>query len=253
MAEFKGLFKLAPAQAIKYFKNKNNALSWDWYEIWQDAHKKSFTVAKVMREDILEDIRSAVDKALSEGKTFQEFQKELKPTLQKKGWWGDEIVVDTKGNAEKVQLGSMHRLKTIYSVNMQTAYQTGRYKTQMDNVDNRPYWEYVAVMDASTRPEHAELNGLIFRYDDPFWNSFYPPNGWRCRCRVNALSSYKLQKKKVKPSSSSGLLSQEDRLVSKKSGEYKPVAVYTDPLTGHKISTDVGWSHNPASGLNEQQ
>ena len=249
MAELKALFKLAPALAIKYFKKKGNTYSWDWYEVWEDAHKKTFTVAKVMREDILKDIRTAIDKALSEGKTFHEFKKELKPTLQKKGWWGEQIIVDTQGVAEKVQLGSLYRLKTIYRVNMQVAYQTGRYKTQIDNVDNRPYWEYIAVLDASTRPEHAELNGMIFRYDDPFWSAFYPPNGWNCRCRVNALSNYKLQKRKVGISSSKGLLSEEPRLVSKKSGEYKPVAVYTDPLTGRKISTDVGWSHNPASGL----
>lgn len=40
MPELKGLFKLPPAQAIKYFKNKENTHSWDWYEIWQDSHKK---------------------------------------------------------------------------------------------------------------------------------------------------------------------------------------------------------------------
>ena len=66
MVQLKGLFKLAPSLAIKYFKNKNNKFSWDWYELWQDAHTKSFTVAKVMREDVLKDIRSALDKALSE-------------------------------------------------------------------------------------------------------------------------------------------------------------------------------------------
>ena len=104
-------------------------------------------------------------------------------------------------------------------------------------------------MDASTRPEHAMLNELVYRYDDPFWQSFYPPNGWRCRCRVNALSDYKLQKRKLSVSKSDGLLSEEQRLVSKKSGEYKPVTVYTDPLTGRKVAPDVGWSHNPASGL----
>ena len=249
MIELKGLFKLAPAKAIKYFRNKKNALSWDWYEIWQDAHKKSFTVAKVMREDILKDIRSSLDKALSEGKTFHEFQKELKPTLQKKGWWGEQFVVDSKGNAEKVQLGSMYRLKTIYRVNMQTAYQTGRYNTQLENVDNLPYWEYVAVMDASTRPEHAMLNGLVYRYDDPFWKAFYPPNGWHCRCRVNAISQYKVDKKNIPVSSSAGTLSEQMALVSKKSGEYKPVTVYTDPLTGKKIAPDVGWSHNPVSAF----
>ena len=74
---------------------------------------------------------------------------------------------------------------------MQVAYQTGRYKTQVDNIDNRPYGQYVAVLDSKTRPEHAQLHGLIFWHDAPFWNSFYPPNGWRCRCRVNALSGIK--------------------------------------------------------------
>ena len=246
MIELKGLFKLAPAKAIRYFKSKSNTHTWDWYELWQDAHKKSFTVAKVMREDVLKDIRSALDKSLSEGKTFHEFQKELKPILQKKGWWGEQIVVDSKGNAEKVQLGSMYRLKTIYSVNMQVAYQTGRYKTQVDNAENRPYWEYVAVMDSSTRPEHAMLNGLVFRYDDPFWSAFYPPNGWNCRCRVVARSQKNLDSLDILPNSSDGTLSDEMHLVSKKSGEYKPVTVYTDPLTGKKIAPDVGWSHNPA-------
>ena len=253
MVQLKALFKLSPVLAIRYFRNrgKQNTLTWDWYEIWQDAHKKSFTVAKVMREKVLNDIKDALDKALNEGKTFRDFSKELKPILQKRGWWGEQIVVDSKGNAEKVQLGSMYRLKTIYRVNMQTSYMTGRYATQMDNVDNRPYWEYVAVMDSSTRPEHAMLNGLVYRYDDPFWKSFYPPNGWNCRCRVNALSDYKLKKKKLTVYDSNGHLSEEMRLVSKKSGEYKPVTVYTDPLTGKRIAPDVGWSYNPASGLND--
>ncbi|MFI3300590.1 MAG: phage minor head protein [Candidatus Gastranaerophilales bacterium] len=244
-----GIFKLSPALAIKYFKGKDNKATWDWYEMWEDAHQKSFTVAKAMREDVLNDIRTSLDKALSEGKTFESFKKELKPTLQKKGWWGEQIVVDSNGVAEVVQLGSNYRLKTIYSVNIQTAYQTGRYKTQMDNVDSRPYLQYVSVLDKRTRPEHAQLHDLVFRYDDPFWDSFYPPNGWRCRCRVRALSDYKLKAKKIKPDNSDGRLSTEDMLVSKKSGEYKPVTVYTDPLTTKRIAPDVGWSHNPASGL----
>ena len=246
MVKLNALFKLSPAIAIKYFKSKNNKLSWDWYELWQSAHRKSFTVAKAMREDILNDIRTVLDKALEEGKTFQEFQKELKPTLQKKGWWGEVVIVDSQGNTEKVQLGSMYRLKTIYSVNMQTAYQTGRYKTQIENTDNRPYWQYVAVLDQRTRAEHAQLHDLVFPHDDPFWSSFYPPNGWRCRCRVRALSPRNVKKRNLYVESSFGRLSQEDRLVSKKSGQYQPVTVYTDPLTVKQIAPDVGWSYNPA-------
>jgi hypothetical protein len=56
-------------------------------------------------------------------------------------------------------------------------------------------------------------------------------------------------KKNIPVSSSAGTLSEQMALVSKKSGEYKPVTVYTDPLTGKKVAPDVGWSHNPASAL----
>ena len=243
MPDLKAMFKLSPSMAIKYFKNKNNKLSWDWHEVWQSAHQKSFTVAKLMNENILQDIRDSLDKSLAEGQTFQQFQKELKPILQKKGWWGEQFVGDSEGNIEHVQMGSLSRLKTIYQVNMQTSYMTGRYKTQLDNADNRPYWQYVAVMDKRTRPEHAELNERTFRYDDPFWSSFYPPNGWRCRCRVRALSKDDLNIADV--DSSDGQLSEEMQIVSKKTGEMKPVTIYTDPLTNHKIAPDVGWSYNP--------
>ena len=77
MVQLKGLFKLAPSLAIKYFKNKNNKYSWDWYELWQDAHKKSFTVAKVMREDILKDISPKEQENINKEikKVFMEIQK----------------------------------------------------------------------------------------------------------------------------------------------------------------------------------
>ena len=41
------------------------------------------------------------------------------------------------------------------------------------------------------------------------------------------------------------------RLVSKKSGEYKPVTVYAASITGKKIAPDVGWSHSLASASND--
>jgi SPP1 gp7 family putative phage head morphogenesis protein len=44
--------------------------------------------------------------------------------------------------------------------------------------------QYRAVLDDRTRSEHAALNGLTARADDPVWNTIYPPNGWNCRCEV---------------------------------------------------------------------
>lgn len=238
------LLGLPPEKAIEYLKSKGYRFSWDWYDTWQEAHAKAFTVAKAMRMDVLQDIRDVVQKALDEGITFNQFRKELEPQLKAKGWWGKKLVGDETG-AKEVQLGSPWRLKTIYQTNLQNAYMSGRYKDFIENVDDRPYWQYVAVMDSRTRPAHAALNGKVFRYNDPFWQSFYPPNGWNCRCRVRALSDRDIQKRNIRPESSEGNLSEEDRLVSKTSGGKRPVTVYTDPRTGEKVAPDVGWSYNP--------
>lgn len=239
------LLNLPPEKAIEYFKSKGYAFSWNWTDVWESAHAKAFTVAKVMRMDILQDIREMLEKALEEGITLQEFRKELEPKLRNKGWWGYKFVSYPDGRVEKILEGSPWRLKTIYRTNMQTAYMAGRYKEQMENIDDRPYWQYVAVLDSKTRPAHRLLHGKVFRYDDPFWNTHYPPLGFNCRCRVRALSKDDIQKKNITPEKSDGNISYENVLISKKTGEVAQTAVYRDPLTGNKIATDPGWSYNP--------
>ena len=32
------------------------------------------------------------------------------------------------------------------------------------------------------------FHGLVLRADDPFWDKYFPPNGFNCRCRVDALT-----------------------------------------------------------------
>lgn len=34
------------------------------------------------------------------------------------------------------------------------------------------------------REEHYKLHLAILPANDPLWDKIYPPNGWRCRCRV---------------------------------------------------------------------
>ena len=47
-----------------------------------------------------------------------------------------------------------------------------------------PYLQYQTAQDGRVRPEHAALNKIIKKVDDPFWNNYMPPNGWNCRCDV---------------------------------------------------------------------
>jgi len=234
---------LPPEKVIEYFKNKGYTFSWDWYDTWQEIHTKVFTVAKAMRLDILKDIREEIQRAIEDGTTFQEFKKNLEPRLKAKGWWGKILIEDGKGGAEVVQLGSPWRLRTIYQTNLQTSYMAGRYKSLRDNVDDRPYWQYVAILDSKTRPSHRALHGKVFRWDDPIWNSLYPPNGWGCRCRVRALSEKDIKRKGLKVESSQGNLVKIDRIVSKKTGEIQQVTGY-NPETGEITAPDAGWDYN---------
>jgi len=127
--DLSAVFGLPPEQAIEYFQSKGYAITWSWRDLWQEVQAKSFTVAKVMNSDILDDIRGALDDALNNGTTFRDYEKNLTPILKAKGWWGKTEHTNTiTGEVSTAQLGSPRRLKTIYQTNLQTAYMAGRYR-----------------------------------------------------------------------------------------------------------------------------
>ncbi len=197
------LTPLEPEQAIKFFEQKGYQIGFDWRDIWKEEHAIAFSVAKATSIDILQDIRNELEVALKEGVTFETFKKNLRPTLEKKGWWGEKIMLDPKtGEQKKVQLGSVRRLNIIFDTNMRMSYAAGHWQDIEDNAESSPYLKYVTVMDGKQREQHAQWNGLVLRYDDSFWKTHYPPNGWRCRCSVLQFSDYELQKRGLKVSKS---------------------------------------------------
>lgn len=44
--------------------------------------------------------------------------------------------------------------------------------------------QYRTAQDEKVRENHAALNGITLPPSDEFWNEYYPPNGWNCRCNV---------------------------------------------------------------------
>jgi len=248
--DLSAVFGLPPEKAIEYFQSKGYQLTWDWKELWQESQAKAFTVAKVMNTDILNDIRGALDDALNNGTTFQEFEKNLTPILQDKGWWGKTEHVNTlTGETGTAQLGSPRRLKTIYQTNLQTAYMAGRYRSMMESTDTHPNWQYVAVLDGRTRPMHRAMNGRVFRYDDPMWDAMFPPNGFNCRCRVNPLTDAAIQKDGLNVESSKDRLI--DHNISMKDGTVVPVKALRIKVDGQDrlFFPDAGWSYNPGKSV----
>lgn len=55
---------------------------------------------------------------------------------------------------------------------------------QMEQLTTVPNLKYITAGDANVRPEHVSLDGIIRPLADPFWDTYYPPNGYGCRCDV---------------------------------------------------------------------
>lgn len=167
--------------AIKYFNNKI-PITKEEYKKLDDTYKSlAFTIANYSNITLLNEIYNLLLVSLEEGESLNTFKSLLNNCLEN---WGYD-----KENDYKIDL--------IYRNNIQTAYQVGHYEMLIDPdvLENRPYWQYDAIEDEDTRPEHRALNGLVFRADDPFWKTWYPPNGHRCRCTVKSLSKRDLEKK----------------------------------------------------------
>lgn len=255
-AVLQALFGQPPEQAIAYLESKGLRLSFNWAEMLDEAHARAFTVAKAMRLDILRDIRTGVLDALKNGKTLRQFEQELTPLLQAKGWWGKQLAPGSDGQPQLVQLGSPHRLKTIYQTNLQSAYMAGRLHAQQA-ADAFPYLMYVAVMDGRTRPSHAALNGKIWRKDHTVWTVISPPNGFNCRCRTRALTPGQMKREGLAEAETpeietrevtAGTDSQSGELfrtvqsgVTVKGANGKPITMWVDPgfnaspLAGHPM------------------
>ena len=235
---------LPPEEAVRYFEGKGYAIGFKWQDVWQEAHSRAFTVAGVMKMDVLQDIRSAMDKAIRDGGTLADFRKTLLPKLEAKGWLGKGLVVDQETGEVQGKRLTPRRLQTIFETNMQSAYSAGRYQAQLENADERPFWEYVAILDSRTRPSHRAQHGRIFPATDPYWRYFYPPNGWRCRCRVRTRSRADMDRLNLAASSSQGRLEEVDQVIDR-DGNTRPAMAYRDPVSGKTFMADASFGYNP--------
>ena len=226
-----------PAEAVASFRAKGFHVAFSWQDTAAAEHLSSFTVAKAMRLDVLQDIRSAVDGAIADGTTFADFRKTLEPKLRAKGWWGRQPQFDPlTGKTRIVQLGSVRRLRIIFDTNLRTSYARGRWQRIERIKETTPWLRYNAVLDGRTRPDHMAWHGTVLPVDHPFWATHYPPNGWRCRCIVQQLSDDDLEDFGYKPSPGVPPGSERTRpWTNRRTGEAIQVPVGIDPGFNHNV------------------
>lgn len=157
-------FDLPMGEALEFWRGKARMSPKEFYALAESYRVRAFTVSGLARADMLDSIHRAIEQALNDGASFDQWQKAYAPLWEANGWTGIRA----------------WRVDNIYRTNLQTAYNVGRYKQMMEVTEDRPYWQYSAVDDSRTRPTHRALHGRVYRYDSPFWDTFYPPNGFRC-------------------------------------------------------------------------
>lgn len=167
---------LQPAEAIAWFRNRVPMTKDEWLELEQRARRKAFTVAAVADLDLLHQVHKAIDEAVTNGATFEDFKQTIGKDLEA-AWVGTDI---------KPAL----RMSVIFAANVQSAYSAGRWRqlTDPDVFAERPVWVYDAVLDGRTSAICKSLDGTTLPADDPFWETHHPPNHFSCRSGIISLT-----------------------------------------------------------------
>lgn len=184
-------------EAMQYAQLKKIVLPDEFYSLDLRTRQYASTVSFLTSLEQINTVMQAVNKSIADGSTFEDFK--------------DHVADKGIGLPESY-------LDNVFRTNIQSAYAHGRWQQQQRNKAARPYLMYSAIDDSRVRPTHLAMNRIIRHIDDPFWLIWYPPNGFRCRCTVIALTEAQALKY--------GITSDEDL---------------------PDIAVDLGWSTNPAS------
>jgi len=184
---------IAPADALAFMRDKVPLPTETWTDIWAGAHARAFVVAGANREAIVTDFHVAIQKAIAEGQTLEQFRKE-----------GFDAIVEKHGWTHRGKRG--WRSRVIFETNTRTAYMAAKWRAFVDNRLMRPFLRYVGILDDRIRPQHRAWHDTVLPVGHPWWDTHFPPNGWGCRCDVQSLSQRDLDRRglRVQPEAPPG-------------------------------------------------
>ena len=165
--------------------------------------RHGFALAQAAELSIVKRIQEFIAKALREGRTVPKAAETIAGI-------GDF----TQAYAE-----------TVYRTNVATAYTAGRFQQAADPdiAEVIGAFEFNAVLDADTRPNHAAAHGLLASQNDPIWATYSPPLGFQCRCDLRLVDRFELRER--------NLLDTAGRTLRILPGTFS--SAYPDPGFGH--------------------
>lgn len=152
----------------------------DFIEAHAAALDSSFE--KVAMSDTMRKRLQRSDYIFSGMKTFHELNEAFPSLLDENGnrkpfeqFLNDVQKIDSTYNR--------NYLRAEYNFVQASAQMAAKWEGFMQDGD-RYNLQYRTAGDDKVRPEHAALDRVTLPITDPFWEEYYPPNGWNCRCTV---------------------------------------------------------------------
>ncbi|QDL55338.1 PBECR2 nuclease fold domain-containing protein [Rhodoferax aquaticus] len=187
--DFAALNKLAPAQAVDFLqRRKMLTVTHSWQDLWHEEHAQQFTISRLTRVDLLATIQKMITKSVQGDLSRRDYMRNAKAALSEAGWWGEKTVIDPATGREVITRFDAARLKLIYDTNTRQAYAAGLWERAERNKAAMPYLRYITQRDARVRELHRQWDNVTLPVDHPFWNTHWPPCGYRCRCRAMSVS-----------------------------------------------------------------
>lgn len=172
----------ADRAAIESLARRKERITSHSHEVWNEEHARAFTIAGLARLDILQEIRAGLERTVSGDLSRTEWESDVRALLKDAGLWTDkEGKRRSKADAGKF---APSRLRLIFDTNTASAYAAGRWTRLWERRETHPYLMYLTKQDERVRITHRRWHGLVLPIEHPFWQTHYPPNGFRCRCAV---------------------------------------------------------------------
>lgn len=160
-------------EAVRAFRKRVPMTDPEFRKLEAAERTRAFWVAGVTQARIVQDVMSALDRAIEDGTTLEEFKAAVETKL-----------VDSWGTDDPL------RLETVFRTNVMSSYNAGRYEifSDPDVQKDRPFVRFDAVGDSRTSDVCDALDGKVLPADDPFVKAHWPPLHHNCRSQWTPLT-----------------------------------------------------------------
>lgn len=176
-------FRVDAPEVIAWVEARDPRATHRWDEIGREEYGRAFTAARTAGHDVIDDLYFAFADTIAAGGTEVDFARLVTPTLRAKGWLANE------GESAVAR-----RLQLIYTMNLRFARASGRWARYQRTKHVLPYLRGITAGDERVRhppkskSDHTAWQDIIRPVDDPFWQSYFPPLGFNCRCGTVQMS-----------------------------------------------------------------